>query len=338
MKVMKIVGAGYELPERIVSTEELEGMMQFDKFGIRKGMAKLLSGVSERRFAADDEDASDYAIRAGQKALDAAGLKPEDIDLLLFCSISFDFMEPATAMKVREELGCVNANCYDIKNACNAFLSGLEVANLYIESGRAKNILLTSGEVMSRYLKLDYENPEEIANANATFSLGDAGGALVVTAVESDDENDRMRNEFKTHSEYWHDGVLWGSGTHYAHDPSMAYFQNESKEMIKTNFARAMVYYKEMLEKYQVDYDKVALFIPHQITKYLTQKSIEILGLPKDRTVDIVSHCGNIGCSSIPLAIAQNIEAGKLVIGSQKQVVVFGFGNGISMGFFTFGI
>lgn len=301
-------------------------------------MSKLLSGVSQRRFAADDEDASDYAVRAAKKALASANLQAEDIDLVLFCSISFDFMEPATAMKVREDLGCCNANCYDIKNACNAFLTGLEVANMYIESGRAKNILLTSGEVMSRYLKMDYENPEEIANANATFSLGDAGGAIVVTAVESDREEDRMKNEFRTCSEYWHDGVLWGSGTHYAHDPSKVFFQNESKEMIKTNFARAMEYYKEMLEKYNVDYDNVELFIPHQITKYLTQKSIEILGLPKDRTVNLVSNCGNIGCSSIPLAIARSIEEGKLIIGSNKQIVIFGFGNGISMGFFTLNI
>ncbi|MBQ9886952.1 MAG: ketoacyl-ACP synthase III [Lachnospiraceae bacterium] len=335
MKALKIIGAGYELPERRVTSEELETMMQFDKFGIRKGMSKLLSGVSERRFAKDDEDASDYAVRAGRKALDSAGLKPEDIDIVLFCSISSDFMEPATAMKVREDLKCINANCYDIKNACNAFLSGLEVANLYIETGRAKNILITSGEILSRYLRLNYDTPEEIANANATFSLGDAGGAVVVTAVDTENEDERLKNEFFTNSEYWHDGVLWGSGTHYAHDPGMAYFQNESKEMIKTNFARAMEYYKRMLVKYKINYDEVALFIPHQITKYLTQKTVEILGLPKDKTIDIVSNYGNIGCSSIPLAIAQNIENGVLKTGSGKRIVVFGFGNGISMGFFT---
>ena len=194
---LKIVGAGYSVPKRKVSTEELETMMEFEKFGIRKGMSKLLSGVSERGFAEDNEDSSDYAVRASKMALESANLKPEDIDLLIFCSITSDFLEPATAMKIREDLGCGNANCYDIKNACNAFLTGMEIANMYIETGRAKNVLLCSGEILSRYLKLHYDTPEEIANANATFSLGDAGGALIVSAKEIVDEKDKMKSIYE---------------------------------------------------------------------------------------------------------------------------------------------
>lgn len=333
--VLKIVGAGYSLPDRRVSSEELETMMEFEKFNIRKGMSKLLSGVSERGFAKDDEDSSDYAVRASKMALKNAGMKPEKIDLLLFCSITSDFIEPATAMKIREELGCCNANCYDIKNACNAFLTGLDIANMYIETGRAKNILICSGEILSRYLKLKYHTTDEIANANATFSLGDAGGAIVVAAREASSENDRMRSIFKTSSEYWHDGILWGGGTHYAHDPSMAYFQNESKQMIKTNFARATEFYAQAMREFNINIDDVALFVPHQITKYLTLKTIEVLGLPLDRTVDIIGENGNIGCSSIPLAIARSIESGQLKIGSGQQIVIFGFGNGVSMALFT---
>lgn len=247
---LKIVGAGYSVPKRKVSTEELETMMEFEKFGIRKGMSKLLSGVSERGFAEDNEDSSDYAVRASKMALESANLKPEDIDLLIFCSITSDFLEPATAMKIREDLGCSNANCYDIKNACNAFLTGMEIANMYIETGRAKNVLLCSGEILSRYLKLHYDTPEEIANANATFSLGDAGGALIVSAKEIVDEKDKMKSIFQTSSEFWNDGILWGGGTHYAHNPEMAYFQNETRQMIKTNFAKASAFYASAINTY----------------------------------------------------------------------------------------
>lgn len=328
---LKIVGAGYSVPKRKVSTEELETMMEFEKFGIRKGMSKLLSGVSERGFAEDNEDSSDYAVRASKMALESANLKPEDIDLLIFCSITSDFLEPATAMKIREDLGCSNANCYDIKNACNAFLTGMEIANMYIETGRAKNVLLCSGEILSRYLKLHYDTPEEIANANATFSLGDAGGALIVSAKEIVDEKDKMKSIFKTSSEFWNDGILWGGGTHYAHNPEMAYFQNETRQMIKTNFAKASAFYAKALKDFDIKIDDVALFIPHQITKYLTLKTCEILGLPVERTVDLIGNHGNIGCSSIPLAIAQNLENGKLKLGSGQQLVIFGFGNGVSM-------
>lgn len=332
---LKIIGAGYAVPARRITSEELESMMEFEKFGIRKGMSKLLSGVSDRGFAEDNEDASDYAVRAGSMALKNANLRPEDIDLLLFCAISFDFMEPATAMKVRQELGCVNANCYDVKNACNSFLTGLEIANMYIETGRAKNVLLVSGEILSRYLKLHYDDMEEIANANATFSLGDAGGAIVVTAKEIQRDEDRMRNIFKTNSEFWNDGVLWGCGTHYAHRPEMAYFQNETKQMIKTNFSRACEFYAAAMRELNIKIEDTALFIPHQITKYLTLKTCEVLGLPKERTVDLIGSNGNIGCASIPLAIAQSIEEGRITLGSGQQIAILGFGNGVSMAFVT---
>jgi 3-oxoacyl-(acyl-carrier-protein) synthase III len=332
---LKLLSAGYAVPEREITSEELETMMDFEKFGIRKGMSKLLSGVSKRGFAADNEDSSDYAVRAGKMALDLANMDPTDIDLLLFCSITSDFMEPATAMKVREDLGCQNANCYDIKNACNAFLTGLEIANMYIETRRAENILLVSGEILSRYLKLHYDTVEEIENANATFSLGDAGGAIVVTAKEVKSDADRMKSIFKSSSEFWNDGILWGDGTRYAHQPEMGYFQNETKQMIKTNFARATKFYANAMREFEISIDDVALFIPHQITKYLTLKSCEILGLPLERTVDLIGNHGNIGCASIPLAIAQNLESGKIQIGKGQQIVIFGFGNGVSMALMT---
>lgn len=117
----KIIGAGHALPSRIVTSDELESSMNFEKLNIRKGMSTLLSGVRERRFAEENENSSDYAVMAGKMALKNANLSAEEIDLLLFCSITQDFMEPATAMKVQNELGCVNANCYDVKNACNGF-------------------------------------------------------------------------------------------------------------------------------------------------------------------------------------------------------------------------
>ena len=328
---MKIIGAGYSVPKRKVTSEELETMMDFEKFNIRRGMSKLLSGVNERGFAEDNLDSSDYAVRAGKMAIESSGLAPEDIDLLLFCSITSDFLEPATAMKIREDLGCCNANCYDLKNACNAFLTGVEIANMYIETGRAKNILICSGEILSRYLRMKYNDPHEIANANATFSLGDAGGAIVVTARECSDDKDRLKSIFRTSSEFWNDGILWGGGTHYAHQPEMAYFQNESRQMIKTNFAKASEFYAKAMKEFNINIDDVALFIPHQITKYLTLKTCEVLGLPIDRTVDIIGDHGNIGCSSIPLAIAKNIESGRIKLGSGQQIVIFGFGNGVSM-------
>lgn len=327
----KIIGAGHAIPDKVITSEELEKMMDFDKFNIRKGMSKLLSGVAERRFAEDDENSSDYAVRAAKMALKNSNTEPEEIDLILFCSITSDFLEPATAMKVQDELGCINANCFDIKNACNAFLTGINIANMYIETGRAKKVLITSGEVLSRYLRMKYNSPEEVANANATFSIGDGGGAIILEGREVKSDEDIMKIEFKTVPDYWDDGILWGGGTAYAHNPEMAYFQNETKEMMKTNFNGAMKYYEKIFIKMGINISEVSLFIPHQITKYFTVKTTEILGLPKDKVVDQISKLGNNGCSAIPMAISRAIESGEIQIGSNKKIVLLGFGNGISM-------
>ena len=327
----KLIGAGQSLPKKVVTSKELEEQMEFDKFGIRKGMSKLLSGVSERRFAEEDENSSDYAVRAGKMALEQAGLKPEDIDLLLFCAITQDFMEPATSMKIQVELGCVNANCYDVKNACNGFLTGIEIANLYIETERAKNVLLVSGEILSRFVRMHYDDPSEISEANATFAVGDGGGAIVLQAREVQNDRDVLKCRFKSVGSYWSDGVLWGGGTAYAHDPDMAYFQNETREMMKTNFARAMNYYSETMNLLKIRIEDVDLFIPHQITKFLTVNSCEILGLPPENTVEQVGFLGNNGCAAIPIAISRSLQEGKIQLGTGQQIVLLGFGNGISM-------
>lgn len=327
----KLIGAGHALASKVITSEDLEKIMDFDKFGIRKGMSKLLSGVSERRFAEDNENSSDYAVRAAKMALKNSKVKPEEIDLVLFCSITSDFLEPATAMKVQAELGCINANCFDIKNACNAFLTGINVANMYIETGRAKKVLITSGEVLSRYLRMNYNSAKEVAEANATFSIGDGGGAIILESRKVKSEKDIMKIEFKTVPEYWDDGILWGGGTAYAHNPEMAYFQNETKEMMKTNFNRAMKYYADTFKKMNINISDISLFIPHQITKYFTVKTTEILGLPKEKVVDQISKLGNNGCAAIPIAISRGIETGQIQLGSNEEIVLLGFGNGISM-------
>lgn len=325
----RLIGAGHALPNRKISSEELETKMNFDKFNIRKGMSTLLSGVRERRFAENNENSSDYAIRAGKMALENSGLKETDIDLLLFCSITQDFMEPATAMKIQHELGCVNANCYDVKNACNGFLTGIEIANMYIETQRAKNVLIVSGEILSRFLQMQYDTAEELQNANATFSIGDGGGAIVLTADRVDKEI--YKSSFKSFGSYWNDGVLWGGGTMYAHDVDKFYFQNETRQMIKTNFAKSMDFYKKSFVKMGINKDEISIFIPHQITKYLTVKAIEMLELPVEKVIDQIEYLGNNGCASIPIAISLALENDKIHLNSKEKLVLFGFGNGVSM-------
>ena len=331
--IPKLAGVGKALPEKVVTSEEMEAMMGFDELGIRKGMAKILSGVAERRLAADGVQSSDLAIEASENALAMAGKKPEDIDLVIFSALTQDVAEPATANIVMDALDIRNAKSFDIKNACNAFVCAIEIASMYIKNGDVKNVLITSGEVLSRFVRMDLlSDPSKLKDVNATFSVGDGGGAVVLEAKESDGRDFGIKTAFRTFPDTWEDGVLWGGGTRFPHDPGKFYFQNESEEMMKINFERAMHFFGEQFEKLEIEKDEVDLFIPTQITKYLIVKSCEALDLPVERVVSQINFLGNMSTASIPVALTRAVEANKLKLGSSQKVVLLGVANGFNAG------
>lgn len=153
MKKALVTGVGRYLPERKITTEEMEEMAGYDKFGVRYGLCKMLTGCETRYYAAEDEYSSDLSMKASLKAMEQAGVQPSDIDAVLFCSITQDFAEPATANVVADKLDIRNAYVFDVKNACNAFMSGVDLADSLIKTGKAETILVTSGEALSKWIR-----------------------------------------------------------------------------------------------------------------------------------------------------------------------------------------
>lgn len=331
----RIIGVGCALPEKVVTSEELEEQIGFDRMNIRKGMARLLSGVCERRIAEADVNSSDLAAQAGLMAIERAGLKPSDIDLCIFAAVSQDLIEPATVNIAMDKMDIRNASGFDIKNACNSFINALDIAVTFIRSGKARNALVINGEVLSKYVRKKFDKPEDIKNVNSTFSVGDAGGAVLLGAFESDDNEPSIVAEFHSFPDTWLDGALLGGGTMYHDDPEKMYGQNESKEMIQKNFERSVDFYNEKLHKYNTDYSDVKLFIPPQITKYIVDKMTDEMGLPKEKVVCQVPYYGNISSATIPVALCKAIDDGILTIGSGEKVVCFGAANGFNAGFLS---
>jgi len=321
-------GTGHALPEKVVTSEDLEESMGFDKLKLRKGMAKLLSGVSERRIAAPGTNSSDLAAEAAGMALARAGMTPRDVEMVIFASVSQDLIEPATSNIVMDKANIRNAKGIDVKNACNAFLSSIEIANMYIRCGDVKNVLITSGEVLSTYVKMDFTTIEELRNVTSTFSVGDAGGAIILKAEEAADESGSIQTRFLTYPDTWRDGALLGGGTMYPRDPEEMYAQNESREIMQLNFNRTIEFYMDSLKSFGVDYDDVAMFIPPQITKYLVKQVMEFLMLPPERTICHVGTLGNISTAAFPVALSMAINDGRLTLGSGQKVICFGAANG----------
>ena len=330
----KIIGVGKYIPDEVVTSEELEQKMKFSELGIRKGTIKLLNGVETRHFASENENASDLASIAAKDAIKMANLEPEDIDLLIFASISQDFIEPATANAVQFKIGASNAKCFDVKNACNAFLTALEIANSYIVSGNVKNVLIASGEVMHKYMKLNYDNKDEIGETNATLGFGDGGGAIVLTAEEMLEEN--IVTRFETHGQYWNEGVIWGGGSMYLTDKDKFYMKNVDSDMVQKNTIRAVKFYFDSMKKTGIKVENVDMFITTQMAKYTILKCADALKIPHEKIITQCTELGNTAAASMPIALCRALENGVLHLNSGQRIVMLGAANGLTLGYATF--
>ncbi|MBC2580392.1 3-oxoacyl-ACP synthase III family protein [Clostridium sp. DJ247] len=323
-----VTGVGRYLPKRVVDSKEVEDMAGFQKFGIRNGMVKLFTGVDKRHYAAEDEHCSDMAIEASKEALKSSGLKPEDIDVVIFCAITQDFAEPATANIIHGKLGTINAHCFDVKNACNAFVNGIDLADSLIRSGKAKHVLIASGEVPSRMIKFNCETREELERKNATLSVGDGGVAFVLSAIENTN-----RGIVDTHllsmGQYWDQNVVWGGGVRFPRDTDKFYLSGETNKIIKDNYETAPVFFKECIEKTGWEVDSVDFFILSQVTKYLQKEMCRSLNIPQEKTISIIEKIGNTCAGGVPMAMYEAATLSKIKPGD--RVVIIATAAGYSM-------
>lgn len=334
-RVATIIGAGKYLPEKRVTSQELEEELRFPELGVRKNTIKIINGVKSRHIAAEGEYSSDLATKASQAAIDMAGIEPEEIDLILFCSVSQDFIEPATAYVVQHNLDASNASCFDIKNACNAFITGMEIANLYIEANKADTVLLVSGEIMSRFIKRDYQSKDEINETNATLGFGDAGAAILfrATEIEEDDPYRGMESRLSSYGQYWDRGVIWGGGSRFLAQADKFYMRNLDSDMVQESRARAIFYFYECMQKNGLSVDDVTYFCTSQMSKYAVQGFADAMKIPHDKIATQVEYAGNVGASNIGLGFALSLEKGLLHLRSGERVVFMGAGNGLSLGY-----
>lgn len=326
-----IKGIGINLPERLVTSQEAEKLANYEKFGLHYGLCKMLTGCETRHYVADGEYSSDLAYKAGKQALENAGIDPSEVDALLFCSVTHDFAEPATANVVADKLNVRNAFVFDIKNACNAFISGVDVADSFIKSGKAKTVLVVSGEAMSRWTKFDYDDKKEMMQrAPVTLSLGDGGGAFVLQAEESDTPNGILKTYFHTYSEKWKNNVVWGGGVMYPRDPEKMYIPGTTKEIIDMQVTAVSEAFPKIFGATGLTLDDVDCLVPSQVAKWVATNVIKEMHMNPEKVISVVEKYGNVGASNIPLATYEAVSTGKLKKGD--TVLFYGGAVGISAG------
>jgi 3-oxoacyl-[acyl-carrier-protein] synthase-3 len=326
-----VTGVGHHLPERIVTTAEVEALVaERGGFSLPSGIVQLLTGVRQRHWAAENEVSSDYAAAAGRAALADAGLHPMALDVLICANASHDVAEPATSAIVQSKLGCANAAAMDVKNACNGFLNGLDLAASLIETGRAVRVLVTAGEVLSPAIDWDIGGMADLRGKLAGLTLGDAGAAFVVEASDEPagaDGRDGARGvrqgDFMTDGDHWELSTVLAGGNLVRHRDHGRYFACRSEDLAELAIRHLPELFTKTRARVGWENEDIALVLPHQVSRAVVVDLARLWNYPLSRCMVTVDRFGNTAAASVPLAASVAVAEGRLSPGD-KVVLVAG--------------
>ena len=328
-----VVSVGSCLPEKIVHTVDVEKSLQFEKeLGLPYGVLEKLTGCIEHREAEPKINASDLAAAAGQHAIARASIASKDLDLLIFCACSQDISEPATANIIQEKMGVINAQVMDVKNACNAFINGIDIADSMIKSGKIETALICSGEVLSRYVDLEIKTRNDLELRAAGLTLGDGGGAVVLKKSRNDKQGIKG-SCFTSDGSQWRLATVTAGGTMYPRapvDPSLTYFHSDSEKIIALARERVPIVIRRLLRDVGWKPKDVDLVVPHQVTVRIVKEISQAVGIEFEKNVITLDRYGNTAAASIPIALNCAFEAGR--VSSGMKILLVGGAAGFSAG------
>jgi 3-oxoacyl-[acyl-carrier-protein] synthase-3 len=328
-----IAGVGKYVPDKVVTSRAIEERLALEqRFGLMKGIIENQTGVKERRHVSGEEVSSDMALRASQAALEQAGVRADELDLVIFASASHDVAEPATANILQDKLMARNAHVFDVKNACNSFLNALDIMDAFIQTGRCRIGLVAAGEVLSKCINWEIDTLEEFGLNFAALTLGDGGGAVVVMAGDEGEETKRgvLGSCFTSDGSMWELATIMGGGTRYPRDVSQMYFVSQSLNIAKAAIRNIPPVIGAALQQAGWRPEDVDLVAPHQVSRQIIKRISKISGIPYRKCMITLTKYGNTAASSIPIALAEAMESGRVHKGS--KVLLVGGASGFSAG------
>lgn len=322
MKKSRILGAGHYVPERIVTNEELSQIMNTTNEWIVER-----TGIQERRwFTPGVDTVTNMAAKASKLAIVRAGITPSEIDFIVFATITSDYFLPGNGVLLQRELGLSTIGALDIKNACSGFIYALSVADQFIRSGMYRKVLVVGAEIQSSALD------KSDAGRSSAVIFADGAGAVVLGAVEQDQHGILSTH---LHSEGAFAEEL------YCLAPSSSGQVRISQEMIERGdfflkmngnavFKHAIVRFleviKEALDHNGMTADDLDLLVPHQANLRISQYVQQKLQLPDDKVFNNIMYLGNTTAGTIPIALSEAWEQGRLKEGDLVCLAAFGSG------------
>jgi 3-oxoacyl-[acyl-carrier-protein] synthase-3 len=310
---ISITGLGVHVPERVLTNDDLSRLVDTNDEWILER-----TGISERRIAADEEALTDICLPAARRALEMAGVEPASIDLIIVATVTPDMAFPSSSALMADALGMPDAAAYDLSAGCTGFVYAIAQAHAMLASGLSKRALVVGGDVLSKIL--------DWTDRSTLVLFGDGAGAVVMERVETGGFLG-----FELGADGGGGANLWlpGSGSRKFEDPDK-YVRMNGREVFR--FAtRVMVSSAEaILGECDRTVEDVDVYVPHQANVRIIDHAARKLGFPQEKTIVNVNRYGNTSSGSIPLALADAADDGRLEPG--KLVLLTGMGAGLTWG------
>lgn len=315
-----ILGTGSALPEKVITNLDLEKVVDTSDKWITER-----TGIKERRQAGPDETTSSLSVQAARKALEMAGLSPQDLDLIICSTISPDMPLPATASLIQRELGAGTCCAFDLAAACSGFLFGITVVDQFVKTGKAKRALVIGAELLSRYL--DYQD-------RATCVIfGDGVAASILGPVNTG--TGILASEVHTNGTFADHLYIPAGGT--ARPASCEtvqardhYIKMRGNELFKVAVRSLEDVSRRVMQQVGVSAEQIDLFIPHQANQRITEAVRERLEIPAEKVYSNISRIGNTSSASIPICLDECVRGGRVKKGD--LILMSAFGAGVTWG------
>jgi 3-oxoacyl-[acyl-carrier-protein] synthase-3 len=318
---MRILGQGYYLPERAVMSEEVDFLS-----GVKKGTVLKKTGIVKRHYAdfRDKETTSKMGKYAAERAMENAGMKKEEIDLIIGANATKEVLLPCSASLIQKQLGLENGKtaCFDVGSSCLSFFTALEIAEMFLKTGKYKNILIVSSEIAS--IGINYGHIESAG------LFGDGAAAFILG-----NNNKNLISKFQTFSEGFYYTRIQGGGTRYLtkdyneQNKTDYLFHMEGTKAFKLIKQKIDRFFHEFLEENKVDMAEIDRVVAHQASMTGLKLIGKQLGI-QEKLINIIAEYGNMIAASIPFTFAYGVEKGLIKRGD--KILIAGTSAGISIG------
>ncbi len=315
-----IIGMGHSYPEGILTNADLEKMVDTNDEWITSR-----TGIKQRHKAADNEYTSQFGSKAALQALERSGLEATDIDIIVCATTTPDQIMPSTGALIQSQIGATNAAGMDVFAACSGFIYGITMVESMIKTGQIKHALVIGAEVLTKYV--DY------TDRGTCVIFGDGAGAAVLGPVP--EGKGILATKIKSDGRYEEQLYCPGGGTklgttHETIENHDHFFKMKGNELFKVAVRSMADISAEMVEKAGYTVDDIDIVIPHQANQRITDAVASRLGVPEEKVYSNIAQMGNTSSASIPIAMDECIESGKIKEGS--LVLLTAFGGGVTWG------